>query len=441
MDAPVTMFRVYWMCPGVSAMMNLRRGRGEVAVGDVDRDALLALGPQAVGEQGQVGVVLAALLAGPLHRGQLVLEDRLGVVQQPPDQGALAVVHRAGRGQPQDVHVPVASARGSPAVPRAALPSSEVPLPLAVFHGGLAGPVVGAGLAALGDPGGRDLRDDLARSWPRSTPPRRCRSCRRRCGSARWSRTAARRRPRVMNWLSASRIPSRSNTLARVREVDRRDLQLLPVDVVPDVQLGPVGQREHPDVLAAAGSGCCRCSTARGAGSWGPTGRTRRGTRTPAPWPGPSPRPGGRRRTPRRTGCSAIASSSVVVCSRLRLAQRPVSSTTRPASIESCTDATTSRTPSSATRRSRKSITSAKLCPVSTCMTGNGIFAGAERPLGQREHDDRVLAAGEQQHRPLELGRHLAHDVDGLGLEHVELGQQVVGTRQGHQADSGLVRA
>ena len=35
--------------------------------------------------------------------------------------------------------------------------------------------------------------------------------------------------------------------------------------------------------------------------------------------------------------CSAIASSSVVVCRRLRDARGPVSSTTRPASIESCT--------------------------------------------------------------------------------------------------------
>ena len=25
-EAPVTMFRVYWTCPGVSAMMNFRRG-------------------------------------------------------------------------------------------------------------------------------------------------------------------------------------------------------------------------------------------------------------------------------------------------------------------------------------------------------------------------------------------------------------------------------
>ena len=45
-------------------------------------------------------------------------------------------------------------------------------------------------------------------------------------------------------------------------------------------------------------------------------------------------------------------------------------------SIDSCTDATISRSPSSATRRSRKSSTSGKLWPVSTCMTGNGNGAG-----------------------------------------------------------------
>ncbi len=74
--------------------------------------------------------------------------------------------------------------------------------------------------------------------------------------------------------------------------------------------------------------------------------------------------------------CSAIASSSVIVCSRLRDARGPVSSTTRPASIESCTLATISRSPSSATRRSRNSITSGKLWPVSTCISGNGNGAG-----------------------------------------------------------------
>jgi hypothetical protein len=51
--------------------------RREVAVGDVDGDALLALGPQAVGEQRQVGLLLAAVPAGPLDRLELVGEDRL----------------------------------------------------------------------------------------------------------------------------------------------------------------------------------------------------------------------------------------------------------------------------------------------------------------------------------------------------------------------------
>src|SRR5579884_2603999 len=74
--------------------------------------------------------------------------------------------------------------------------------------------------------------------------------------------------------------------------------------------------------------------------------------------------------------CSSIASSSVTVWSWLRDARGPVWSRTRPRSIESCTLATTRRSPSSATRRSRNSITSGKLWPVSTCMIGNGNRAG-----------------------------------------------------------------
>ena len=49
-----------------------------------------------------------------------------------------------------------------------------------------------------------------------------------------------------------------------------------------------------------------------------------------------------------------------------------------------------------------------------------------ERLLGQPQHDDRVLAAGEQQDRPLELGRHLPDDVDRLGLEAVQMGELYV---------------
>ena len=51
--------------------------------------------------------------------------------------------------------------------------------------------------------------------------------------------------------------------------------------------------------------------------------------------------------------------------------------------------------------------------------------AGPERLERQVQHDDGVLAAGEQQHRPLELGGHLPDDVDGLGLERPQVAELV----------------
>src|SRR5262249_49794195 len=49
---------------------------------------------------------------------------------------------------------------------------------------------------------------------------------------------------------------------------------------------------------------------------------------------------------------------------------------------------------------------------------------------------DRVLAAREEEHRPLELGRDLAEDVDGLGLELVEVRQRRNRARRAQSSDS-----
>ncbi|MCY1523055.1 hypothetical protein D9M68_579380 [compost metagenome] len=72
----------------------LALGGAEVAVRHVDGDALLALGLQAVDQQRQVDVVTGGAdflrIAGDGF--QMVFVDHLGVVQQAPDQGALAVV-------------------------------------------------------------------------------------------------------------------------------------------------------------------------------------------------------------------------------------------------------------------------------------------------------------------------------------------------------------
>ena len=71
--------------------------RGEEPIGDVNGDALLALRRQAIDQEGEVD--LSALGAHPsgvrLQGCKLVLEDHLGVIEQPPDQGRLAVIHRA----------------------------------------------------------------------------------------------------------------------------------------------------------------------------------------------------------------------------------------------------------------------------------------------------------------------------------------------------------
>ena len=77
--------------------------RGEVAVGDVNGDALLALGAQAVGEIGEVDLPAAGDVGGALQRFDLVFHQRPRVVEQPADESGLAVVHRAAGVEAENV--------------------------------------------------------------------------------------------------------------------------------------------------------------------------------------------------------------------------------------------------------------------------------------------------------------------------------------------------
>ena len=102
-EAPVTMLRVYCTWPGRVGELEAAARRDERAVGDVDRDPLLALGAQAVGEQREVDVRRrrgAPSLLDVLH---LVDEDLLRVVEQPADQRRLAVVDRAARDEAEEL--------------------------------------------------------------------------------------------------------------------------------------------------------------------------------------------------------------------------------------------------------------------------------------------------------------------------------------------------
>ena len=135
--------------------------------------------------------------------------------------------------------------------------------------------------------------------------------------------------------------------------------------------------------------------------------------------------------------CSAIASSSVTVCSRLRDA-RGAGLLDRAAGVDRLLhggdDQLARRAPPRA--RSRNSMTSGKLCPVSTCMTGNGSGAGRNAFSASRSSTIESLPPREQQHGLLELGRDLAHDVDRLGLERLEVGQRARDERHAQTAHS-----
>ena len=80
---------------------------GKIPISHVDGDALLAFGPQAIGEQRQVHLFVAPAPRSFFHGFELILENGFGIVQQATDQGAFSIVHAAGRGKPQQLHIQI----------------------------------------------------------------------------------------------------------------------------------------------------------------------------------------------------------------------------------------------------------------------------------------------------------------------------------------------
>ena len=72
---------------------------GEVAVGDIDRDSLFALGLEAIGEEGEVHILITAAARGFLHGFELVFEDGFGIVKKAADESGFAVIDGASGGE------------------------------------------------------------------------------------------------------------------------------------------------------------------------------------------------------------------------------------------------------------------------------------------------------------------------------------------------------
>ena len=235
------------LVPGRIGDDELAPGRGEVAVGDVDGDALLALGAEAVGEEREIQAAGGEVAGGFADGGELVFVDALGIVEQAADEGGLAVVDAAGRGEAQELGL------GSGLEPLGRLQFRErrhleIALPLLDFHGAFL-VVVDDAVFALGAAELDHLLDDLGDRVGLGADGAGA-------GSAAERAHAAHDHLRLLAGQQRDVVLDRDQRLAadhhraRLGEVQRHDRDVLQVDVMPDVQLRPVGKREDADALA-----------------------------------------------------------------------------------------------------------------------------------------------------------------------------------------------
>ena len=235
-------------------MKRALRGR-EIAIGDIDRDALFALGLEPVHQQREVDIVAVVpkRRESALERFELIVENQPRLVEQAADQRRFAVIDRAASQQSQQDAGVRADGRRLICDRRRA---SEIALALLLFH--RAGfvvidqpalPLRGARAAHFGDHLGE--RRGLRTRSPRSADSSRA------CGTG----------PCASRGISPGRSGSRSSSTMiqsavalddgpLLGKIERHDGNVLGRDVVPDVEFGPVGQRKHPHRSRLARSAC-----------------------------------------------------------------------------------------------------------------------------------------------------------------------------------------
>ena len=200
------------------------------------------------------------------------------------------------------------------------------------------------------------------------------------------------------------RVPA-DDDLALPREVERHDRDVLLVDVLPDVELGPVRQREDADALARVEPAVEVVPQLRPLPLWDPTGPAGRAARTLAPWPAIAPRRGERRRTRRRSLPSCSASSSARVLSSPQQRCVPTANGWVPSAIAASFVCTISRAPTWCGVPVAELDHLAELVGRVDVQQRERNRPGIERLLRQPQQHRRVLADRVEHHRPLELGR------------------------------------
>ena len=226
-----------------------RAGR-EIAICHVDGDALLALGLQTIGEQGQIHRFHATLLRCSGDGGEGVGEDGFGVEQESPNQGALAVIDAAAGEKAQQPVVDGRGMRGRGGVRH----FLEISFFFALFHRGFGSLVVQAGRAALGNGRGRGFREDFRYRVGVGFNRR---------GAGDVADGAKAHADLFDLFIGAGgrqfgnghQRPLTAHHGAGMGEINARQGEVFALDVLPHIQFCPVGNGEGADVFAFVHAG------------------------------------------------------------------------------------------------------------------------------------------------------------------------------------------
>src|SRR4029453_7180739 len=223
--------------------------RREIAVRHVDRDALLALGTQAISQEGKVDPTLVPTKAAVGRRAgngvERVSKNGLRIVKEAAHQSGLAIIYRAGSSEAEQGCGQGCFQPGSQCIDA----HLEVAVLLAVFHGCLGDAVICSGGATFGQGGGSDFNYDVGHGAGIGLDGTRA-------GHVAHGAVAnqlgddflVRQRFGNLAYRTPHAVAGENLTLVGV--VQAGELDVLTLDVAPDVQLGPVADGERTDVLA-----------------------------------------------------------------------------------------------------------------------------------------------------------------------------------------------
>ena len=257
----------------------------------------------------------------------------------------------------------------------------------------------------------------------RRSRPRRSADSSRACGSAPCASSAV--SPGCSGMRSSSTMismPSRSTTGRSAGEVERHDRDVLEVDVLPDVELGPVRQREDADALALGFARVverpqlgalvlrvpavlCRCGSEKMRSLARLFSSSRRAPPKAASKPYLS------------SACFSPSVFHMSVCTRPVVERVDALPLRLRVAVDEQLDRRARRRPCRGTRTSPGTSRSCRRAAAGTA-------AGTDRrPSAPGAASPLILADRIEHHRALGLGDHLAHDVDALGLEPLEMRQ------------------